>query len=73
MNARNHQVESEGANPRDHLHIRHHIARHVHRNWKVVLAVGVMLFAILIYEVSDNLSLRPGKHAVGPTPEAIAP
>jgi hypothetical protein len=73
MSAHKHDVENQGANPRDHLHLRHHIIRHARRHWKVLLVVCLMLFSMLIYEVSDNLSLRPGKHALQPTPEAVAP
>jgi hypothetical protein len=32
-----------------------------------------MLVAIIAYVMTDNLSLRPGRRAVQPTPEAIAP
>jgi hypothetical protein len=30
-----------------------------------------MIALILVYVMSDNLSLRPGKRAIQPTPEAI--
>jgi hypothetical protein len=73
MTARKHDVESEGANPRDHTHGRHHLLKHAHRDWRVWIAVGLMLALILVYEISNNLALRPGKRASQPTPEAIAP
>ena len=73
MSAYKHDVESEGANPRDHVHTRHHFLKHAHRDWRVWAAVGLMLALILVYEISDNLALRPGKRASQPTPEAIAP
>ncbi len=73
MSAHKRDIESQGAKPRDHLHLRHHIIRHARRNWKMLLAVILMLAMILVYEVSDNLSLRPGKRAIAPTPEAVAP
>jgi hypothetical protein len=73
MSSHKHDVESEGAKPRDHQHVRHHFLKHAHKDWRVLLAVGLMLALILVYEISDNLSLRPGKHAIQPTPEAIAP
>ena len=73
MSAHKHDVESQGANPRDHLHKRHHFLKHAHRDWRVWLTVGLMLAQILVYEATVNLSLRPGKRAVQPTPEAIAP
>jgi hypothetical protein len=73
MSAHKHDVESQGANPRDHLHRRHHFLKHAHRDWRVWFAVSLMLALILVYEISDNLSLRPGKRASQPTPEALAP
>ena len=73
MSAHKHDVESEGANPRDHVHMRHHFLRHAHRDWRVWMAVGLMLAMVLVYEISVNLSLRPGKRATQPTPEAVAP
>jgi hypothetical protein len=33
--------------------------------------VVLMLAMMVVYVVSDNLSLRPGKHPIQPTPEAI--
>jgi hypothetical protein len=68
-----HFVESEGSKPRDHAHPRDHFWKHAHRNWSVWIAVVLMLIAILTYVKTDSLSLRPGKHAVQPTPEANAP
>jgi hypothetical protein len=69
-----HDVESEGSKPRDHVHERHHFWRHAHRDWRVWLAVMVMLAAIFVYVVTNDLSLRPGKPAaVPPTPEANGP
>jgi hypothetical protein len=32
-----------------------------------------MLALMLVYVISDNLSLRPGKRAIQPTPAANAP
>jgi len=66
-------VESEGAKPRDHTHPRHHFWKHAHRDWRVRVAVVLMLIAIAVYVMTDSLSLRPGKHAVQPTPEISAP
>ena len=73
MTANKHSVESEGAKPRDHDHPRHHFWKHAHRDWRVWIAVMVMLAAILVYVMTDSLSLRPGKRAIQPTPEAVAP
>jgi hypothetical protein len=69
----NHNVESEGAKPRDHAHLRHHFWKNAHRDWRVQLAVVSMLIAILVYVITDNLSLRPGKHPIQTTPQAVSP
>ena len=66
-------VESEGVKLRDHAHPRHHFWKHAHRDWRVWLAVMLMLIAMAVYVTSDSLSLRPGKHAIQPTPEISAP
>jgi hypothetical protein len=68
-----HDTESQGAKQRDHGHPRHHFWRHAHRDWRVQLAVALMLLAIVVYVITDNLSLRPGKRPVAPTPEALSP
>jgi hypothetical protein len=73
MSTEKQDVESEGAKPRDHLHARRHFWRHAHRDWRVWIAVMLMLAAILVYVVTDSLSLRPGRRAIQPTPEANAP
>ena len=68
-----HDVESEGAKARDHARPRHHFWKHAHRDWRVWITVLLMLLAILIYVMTDNLSLRPGKRAIQSTPEANGP
>ena len=68
-----HGVESEGAKSRDHMHLRHHFWKSAHRDWRVGVGLILMLVAILVYVMTDNLSLRPGKRAVQPTPEISAP
>jgi hypothetical protein len=73
MSSSKHSVESEGSSPRDHNHPRHHFWRHAHRDWRVWIAVMLMLAAILTYVMTDSLSLRPGKRATQPTPEINAP
>jgi hypothetical protein len=73
MSAHKHDIESEGSKPRDHEHPRHHFWRHAHRDWRVWVAVVLMLAMIGVYVFTDSLSLRPGKHAVQPTPAANAP
>ena len=68
MSGNKHSVESEGAKPRDHLHTRHHFWKHAHRDWRVWVAVVLMIGLILVYVMTNNLSLRPGKGAAQPTP-----
>jgi hypothetical protein len=65
-----HDSESEGSKPRDHAHIRHHGWRHIHKDWRLWFAVVLMLALILVYVFTVDLSLRPGKTAVPPTPAA---
>jgi hypothetical protein len=73
MSANKHDVESEGAKERDHVHPRHHFWKRAHRDWRVWLAVVLMLALILVYVMTDSLSLRPGKRAIQSTPEANLP
>ncbi|MGD0540750.1 MAG: hypothetical protein ABSB33_04450 [Tepidisphaeraceae bacterium] len=73
MNGIKHTVESEGSKPRDHAHPRHHFWRDAHRDWRVWIGVALMLAMILVYVMTDNLSLRPGKRAIQSTPEANGP
>lgn len=71
MRTNTHDVESEGAKPRDHEHSRHHFWKHAHRDWRVWTAAVLMIGLILVYVMTDNLSLRPGKPPIQPTPEAL--
>jgi Ca2+/H+ antiporter len=73
MSTHKHDIESTGAKPRDHTHPRHHFLRHAHKDWRVWTAVVLMLAMILVYVMSDSLSLRPGKRATQSTPAAVAP
>jgi len=73
MSADKHDVESEGAKPRDHAHPRHHFWKRAHRDWRVWIAVVLMLAAIFAYVMTNDLSLRPGKRASQPTPAVNAP
>jgi hypothetical protein len=73
MSENKHDVESEGTNPRDHVHPRHHFWKRAHRDWRVWAAVVLMVGLMLVYVVTKDLSLRPGKRAGPPTPAANAP
>ena len=70
MSANKHDIESEGAKPRDHEHSRHHFLKHAHRDWRLWLAVILMLGLIIFYVMSDDLSLRPGKPPAQQVPAA---
>jgi hypothetical protein len=73
MATNTHGMESAGAKARDHVHPRRHSWKHAHKDWRVWIVVAVMLISMLIYVMTDNLSLRPGKRMTQPTPEAITP
>ncbi len=73
MMANKHDAESEGAKPRDHAHPRGHFWRHAHRDWRVWVGVLLMLALILVYVMTNSLSLRPGQAATQPTPAANGP
>jgi hypothetical protein len=66
-----HDVESEGSKPRDHIHPRHHFWKHAHRDWRVWVGVILMLAMMFVYVATNDLSFRPGKRPIQPTPEAI--
>ena len=73
MSANKHDVESEGAKPRNHVQMRHQFLKHAHRDWRGWMAVMLMLALILVYVMTDSLSLRPGTRATHPMPAATAP
>jgi flagellar biosynthesis/type III secretory pathway M-ring protein FliF/YscJ len=73
MSGNKHDVESQGAKPRDHEHPRHHFWKHAHKSWWLWIVVVLMLALILVYVVTDSLSLRPGRKATQPIPAANAP
>ncbi len=68
-----HDSESHGAKPRDHAHPRQHFIRRAHRDWRVWVVVGLMVAMVFVYILTANLSLRPGKSAVPPTPAVGGP
>jgi hypothetical protein len=45
--------------------------RRAHHDWRVWVAVFLMLFAMTIYVLSDNLALRPGAVLQQPMPAAV--
>ena len=73
VSANMHDAESKGANPRDHVHLRRPYWRHAHRDWRLWLAVMLMLAMILVYVMTQDLALRPGKGVSQPMPANNAP
>ena len=73
MSHKKHEVKTEAERRRDHEHLRHPFWRHAHQDWRVWVAVVLMVALILVYVFTDSLSLRPGKLAHEPTPAANAP
>jgi hypothetical protein len=73
MSTNKHDVESQGAKPRDHAHPRHHFWKRAHRDWRVWCAVILMIALMFVYVMTDNLSLRPRKRPIQPSPEANLP
>jgi hypothetical protein len=72
MSLHKHDIESGGSKRRDHVHPRHHLPRQLHKDWRVWTAVALMLAMMLVYVMTDGLSLRHGR-AIQPTPAANAP
>jgi hypothetical protein len=73
MSQGKHDIENEGAKPRDHGHARHHFWKHAHRDWRVWCAVVLMLACMAIYLMTDDLSLGWGRHAHQASPAFNAP
>jgi hypothetical protein len=73
VNANKHDAESKGANPRDHAHLRRPYWRHAHRDWRLWFAVMLMLAMIVVYVITQDLALRPGKGVHQPMPANNAP
>jgi hypothetical protein len=74
MSKHKHDVESEGAKPRDHAHPRHpaiHFLKYAHRSWKVWVGVIFLIALMMVYIFSNDLSYRPGRRPTQQTPEAI--
>jgi hypothetical protein len=68
-----HGAESKGAKARDRAYTHRPFWTRAHLDWRVWVAVVLMLALILVYVVTDNLSLRPGKRPSQPTPALNAP
>ena len=73
MSEKKHDVESEGAKPRNHVHPRPLIWKRLHRDWRFWFAVGLMLALTLVYVMTDNLYLRPDRGVNQSAPRATVP
>lgn len=73
MGAHNHSNEHVGSNPRDHAPPRRHFLTRAHKDWRVWVVAVVLLAAITIYVMTDNLSMQPGKPVGQPVPAASVP
>jgi hypothetical protein len=73
MSENQHDVQSEGSKPRDHVHPRHEFWRHAHRDWRLWAVVVLMLALVLVYVMTGNLSMRPGQRPTQPMPAANGP
>jgi uncharacterized integral membrane protein len=73
MSADKHDVESQGAKPRDHDHPRQHFLRHAHRDWRVWIVAVVLIALIFVYLLTNDLSVRPSKTAQQPATAVNVP
>jgi hypothetical protein len=73
MSARAQNNENVGANPRDHAPLRRPYWRHAHRDWRLWFGVMLMLAMVVVYVMTQDLSLRPGKGIHHPIPANNAP
>jgi hypothetical protein len=73
MGLKKHDVESQGAKPRDHAHVRHHFLKHAHRDWRIWLVAALMIALIVVYVLTGDLSWRPGNTTSQPMPANNAP
>jgi uncharacterized integral membrane protein len=73
MSANKHGSEHVGANPRDHARPRRPFLKHAHKDWRVWVAALVLIALVLVYVMTNNLSLRSNGSAGQPMPAANAP
>jgi hypothetical protein len=45
--------------------------KHAHHDWRLVIAVSLMLVAVIIFVMSDDLALRPRGHPQPPVSGAL--
>jgi len=73
MSANKHDVENQGAKPRDQSRPRYQFLKHAHRDWRVWLVTVLMIAMMLVYVLTDNLSVRPGDPEIHSMPAANLP
>ncbi len=73
MTANKHDSENTAAPSQGHAHSRRPYWRHAHRDWRVWCAAVLMIVLMLVYVLTEDLSLRPGQPATQPMPAQVAP
>jgi hypothetical protein len=68
-----HDIESAGSNPRDHAHPKRHYFKHAHKDWRVWVALALMLTAMAVYVLSEDEAVRPGNPDAQKMPAIAAP
>ena len=53
-------MSKEHSHPHNHVHHHGPAWKRLHRDWRVWVAVGLMLAAMVAYVVSQDESIRPG-------------
>jgi hypothetical protein len=73
MNEINHNHHHHPEADSDNVqHDRRPYWKHVHHDWRFWVAVLLMLAAMVIYVMSDDLRWRPGRQPQQPMPAAVA-
>lgn len=73
MTRKHHDIESLGANPRDHTHPPRPYWKRAHRDWRAWTIAAILLALMLVYVMTDSLALSPGDTGGQPVPEMSAP
>lgn len=69
-----HTSENQGAKLRDHSHTHRPFLRKAHRDWRVWGVAVLMIALMLVYDLTDDLSLRPGDdQPAQPMPANVGP
>ncbi len=69
-----HTSENQGAKLRDHSQTHRSFLRNAHRDWRVWGVAVLMIALMVVYVLTDDLSLRPaGDQPVQPIPANVGP